>query len=171
MWIAILALSFCRASLCQQALKQGQLHFSAEDQRFQRETSIPLEVLNLLKANTFVQSVLSDRGIAENELPTTWFTASEVDLGAQNQHDYVIMGIRDLRGANVAPFWIVSEAAGTAKVILYSPAHDLIIGTQRMNGYKVIELVSMTAGHVSKTWLRFNGSVYDDYRHSNTKLP
>jgi hypothetical protein len=139
---------------------QEQVQFSAEDETVKHPISVPEEAWSILKRDPSVLEVLTDRNLTIDQLPASWFTASEVHLGGPDEGDVVVVGKGPLRGANVTTFWVFLRRPQGLKLALTVPAHDLIIKPVRRNGYKGIEIVSATAVKLSRVSYRFDGSQY-----------
>ncbi|HLJ86504.1 MAG TPA: hypothetical protein VKZ53_06755 [Candidatus Angelobacter sp.] len=137
-----------------------QLHFSAEAASVTRPTSIPQDVLAILRKDDGVRGALNDEGIQAEQIPASWFSASAIHLGNPNRIDLVVMGEGPLRGANVITFWVFQSASRGYALVLTAPAHDLIVMNTRSKGFRDIELVSMSARQISSVLLRFNGMRY-----------
>ena len=104
--------------------------------------------------------VLASQNLQADQLPKSWFAASEVRLDGPSEHDFVVIGKGMLQGANVTTFWVFAQGPQGLKLVLTLPAHDLSIKPTRTNGYRNIQAVMMTAGRVSTAELRFDGKEY-----------
>jgi hypothetical protein len=137
-----------------------QLQFSAEDDSVKNPVAIPSDAWSILKSDPGVLEVLANRGLSVDQLPASWFTASEIHLDGRNESDLVVVGKGPLQGANVTTFWVFLRQPQGLKLVLNAPAHDLIIKPTRQNGYKTIEIASATAVRLSKTTFQFDGNQY-----------
>jgi hypothetical protein len=137
-----------------------QVQFSVEDETAKHPVSIPEDAWSILKKDAGVLEVLTNRSLSVNQLPASWFTASEVHLKVRNESDLVVVGKGPLQGANVTTFWVFLRRPQGLVLVLSAPAHDLIIKPTRRNGYKTIEIASTTAVRLSKVTFRFDRNQY-----------
>jgi len=147
-----------------------QLHFSAEGTSVRRPVPIPEDVLAILRKDDDVHDGLEHEGIAAEQIPSSWFSASAIHLNNANQVDLVVMGQGPLRGANVITFWVFRSTSHGHELVLNAPAHDLIVANTRWKGYREIELVSMTARQISTVLLRFDGKGYKEFKASSEHI-
>jgi hypothetical protein len=147
-----------------------QLQFSAEDENVRQPVRIPDDAWSMLKKDANVLEVLTNQKLPVDQLPTPWFTASEVHLGGPNERDLVVIGKGPLQGANVTTFWVFLHTPHGLKLVLTVPAHDLAIKPARWNGFKSIEIASATAVQVSRASYRFDGKQYRVYEQSTQPI-
>jgi hypothetical protein len=151
-------------SLCQgvPALRE-QRHFSAEDEGVKNPSTIPDEVMAILRNDRLVQNVAKDQEIPLDKVPATWFSASRIKLGGAGPTDLIVAAEGPLAGGNVDVFWVFIQQNGSFKQALMLPAHDLIVKNTVSHGYRDIEALAATAVTVSTGRFRFNGKVYKRY--------
>jgi hypothetical protein len=137
-----------------------QVQFSAEDENVKHPISVPQDAWSILEKDNNVLEVLASQGLQADQLPASWFAASQIHLDGPNERDFVVIGKGMLQGANLTTFWIFAERPKGLKLVLTLPAHDLSINSARTNGYRNIQAVMMTAGRVSTAALRFDGREY-----------
>jgi hypothetical protein len=147
-----------------------QLHFSAEDPGVKVPVTVPEEVLATLRKEKTVQGALEDRDIRSENLPPSWFSASEIHLGAANRTDLVVVGEPPVSGGNVAIFWVFCATANGYQLALTAPAHDLAVKNARWKGHRNIELTSLSAVQISTVLLRFDGKRYTEYRSKSEPI-
>jgi hypothetical protein len=158
-------------ALSQSAPKQKvQTHFSAEDEHVNHPVAIPAEVLALLAKDELVHDVLEDQKIAPADLPASWFSAAEIQLGGKGERDYIIASQGPLLGANIDPFWVIIHGPQGFKLALSTSTHDLIAKRTRSHGYWDLELDAMTASTITTARFRFDGSEYKEFREKTTDI-
>jgi len=141
-----------------------QLHFSAEDDGVDHPATIPPDVMAVLKADEMVRNALENENISAEKIPLSWFSASPIHLNSPRQRDLVVEAEGALAGGNVITFWIFRATAHGHELVLKAPAHDLIVKNTRWNGYRNVELASMSAAEISTVLCRFDGKKYARYK-------
>jgi len=86
------------------------------------------------------------------------FSARPVHLNGSKEMDYLVMGVGDLLGANVTPFWVLQQTANGYKVILRFAALSVEI-TEGV-GYPEITAYASTAVQLHTMKFHFRGGVY-----------
>ena len=124
----------------------------------------------MLRKDKTVQDVLEDRDLRSENLPPSWFSASAIHLGSANRTDLVVVGQPPISGGNLAIFGVFCAAANGYQLALTAPAHDLVVKNALWNGYRNIELTSMTAVQISTVLLRFDGKRYREYRSKSEPI-
>jgi hypothetical protein len=142
------------------ATPHEQTRFSAEDEAVQHPVEIPEDAWKLLQADESVRNSLEGEKLSVEQLPRSWFSAAAVHLHDAATSDLIVEGEGLLRGANVNPFWVFVRTGKGLKLAMMIPAHDLILGSQRYRGYKMIEAASMNCCTVFTWRLRFDGERY-----------
>lgn len=150
------------------AKSSEQIQFSAEDQNVKQPISIPQDAWSILKKDKNVLEVLGSQSLQADQLPRSWFAASEIHLDGPDEGDLVVIGKGLLQGANVTTFWVFAQRPQGLTLVLTVPAHDLSIKPAQTNGYRNIQAMMMTAGRISTATLRFNGKEYR-VREDSTK--
>jgi hypothetical protein len=134
--------------------------FGAEDENFQRPFALPRAILDVLRRDPMVKDSLEDKNIPPDQLPGSWFQASEVHLAGPDERDVIVMGHCPVCGANVAPFWVFRPARKSYELIMFGGGLALEIMRHRTNGYRDIETsMVVTQKPWSGVW-RFDGKKY-----------
>jgi hypothetical protein len=147
-----------------------QLHFSAEDEGVNHPVAIPPDVLAILKKDEMVGSAMDHEQISAEKVPLNWFSASDIHLGNSRKADLVVMAVGPLRGGNVTTFWVFRSTAHGYALVLTAPAHDLIVKSTRWNGFRDIELTSMSAVQINSVLCRFDGKKYTGYKTKSEQI-
>jgi hypothetical protein len=148
-----------------------QRQFSAEEVGVEKPVPIPNDVLNELRKDQAVITMLDDKGISAERLPASWFSASLVHLGGSKEPDLIVKGEWPLLGANVTTFWVFIRTRNGHELGLSATAHNLLIRDHFENGRRVIECMSATASQVITDLFRYNGKQFVPYRHYKKLLP
>lgn len=158
-------------------LPKEQFSFSAEDEDVQRPASLPGEVLSILRSDKRVSICEQNEGIAPAQVPSSWFSASQIHLAGPDETDLIVRpGTPSdwksgpspnvcLFGANTIQFWVFSETP-RAKLLLNVYAHDLIVLDTWGKGYRDVEIDIGSLAGVSTTVFRFDGQQYQPCRHN-----
>ena len=155
------------SALSQSAPKQKeQTHFSAEDEKVNHPVAIPAEALAILAKDELVQNVLEDQKIAPADLPASWFSAAQVQLGGKGEQDLIVASEGPLLGATIDPFWVFIHNSHGFKMALSISVHDLIVKRTRSHGYRDLESDGMTSSTITTAKFRFDGN---EYKESNEK--
>jgi hypothetical protein len=147
-----------------------QTHFSAEDERVDHPVAIPAEMLAILAKDETVNRVLEDQNISPANLPASWFSAAQVQLGGIGEKDFIVAAKGPLVGANVSPFWVFIHDSHGYKLALSTSVHDLIMKKTRSHGYRDLELDAMTASTVTTAQFRFNGNEYKEFAEKTAEI-
>lgn len=159
LWTVLTCASGC--AIGQQAHPpHEQMAFSAEDESVKQPARIPADVWAVLQKDSNVLDVLNSQNLQPNQLPASWFTASEVHLDGAQEGDLIVVGKSLLQGANVTAFWVFTRTPSGPNLVLTVPAHDLAIETNRTKGYRDIKVMMATAGQVSAAIFRYDGQKY-----------
>lgn len=142
------------------ALPLEQRIFGAEDENLKRAIAVPEEALLFLRKDPAVQQILVSQRMSAEQLPKTWFRASEVHLSGPEEKDLVVIAIGPLRGANVTTFWIFRPTSQGLKLILSDSALGLRIKDTRSNRYQDVELASAVADRIFTSSYHFDGNEY-----------
>jgi hypothetical protein len=142
-----------------------QAHFSAEDDQVQHPVPIPEPIFRFL----IEQVDVKDQGTPEEI--RKWLSVAEVHLAGPNEIDWVVYGGGGLGGANVSPFWIfVPNTEEGHRLVMHDSAHNLDFLRGRSNGYRDINLTSLTCCELSETLLKYDGRMYKAARARLRKL-
>lgn len=138
--------------------------FSAEDDAVKKPVAIPDDVLAILVKDEMVSRALEDENLAAEKIPLSWFSASTIHLSKSRETDFVVMARGPLAGGNVVTFWVFRGTPHGHELVLAAPMHDLIVKNTRWNGYRDVELASMSAVKISTVLCRFDGKRYVKYK-------
>jgi hypothetical protein len=170
--LVLTLLTVTNSVIAQRAQAREQNHFSAEDEGVQKPVPLPEDVLAILRKDDTVKGALEDSNLPPDRLPQSWFSASSIHLSSPDQADLIVMGQPPVTGANVTTFWVFRATPhGYLVVMAAAPAHDLIVTNTRSNGYRNIELWSLTAVKLSTVACRFDGEKYVVYRRKSSEIP
>jgi hypothetical protein len=147
-----------------------QTEFSAEDQAVKKPAKIPDDVLALLGQDERVKNALDDAKIPPAELPTSWFSASAIHLSDPVQLDLIVAGEGPLKGGFVEGFWVFCHSEHGYRLVLYAPAHDLVVTETYWNGYREIEMSTESADVLTSVFFRWDGKRYIDFQEKSHKL-
>jgi hypothetical protein len=150
---------FASPSLHAQAKEQTA--FNADDKGVKNPVTIPADVLEALKSDSFAADAFRE------EVPSSCFSASAIRLGPRVD-DLIVEAAGALRGANVNMFWVFLTTPNGHRLVLKAPAHDLIVENPRTHEYRDITMRSATGGTVTSDDMRFNGKQYA-LHHRNTE--
>lgn len=162
----VVVISFSETSTqasAQSARLAIQENFSAEDEGVKRPVVLPSEVLELLSADDSVREQMKEGEPKLTELPQTWFSASEIQLGTTKTNDLIVQATGPLVGANVVEFWVFIPTRAGWKLALMVPVHDLRVMRTRYRGYRKIEVSGATCCTIATARYRFDGSRYQQY--------
>ncbi|HLJ91067.1 MAG TPA: hypothetical protein VKZ53_29965 [Candidatus Angelobacter sp.] len=116
----------------------------------------------ILSNDDLVRSTVEQEHIPDREPPSSWFSASEIHLGAPDEQDFVVMAEGPLVGGNVITFWVFQRNEHGYRLLLTAPAHDLIVTKRKWKGHREIELLSASAVRILTVVLRFDGLKYKE---------
>ncbi len=164
-----LAIALVLVQSAHQSISLEQREFSAMAENVKRPVTLPPSVIRLLKDDRDVKHVMESLGLPSDQLPLSWFLASEVHLSERNEKDLVVVGT--ILGANVTTFWIFRPEHGGFELPLDgAPALQLNIKNTRSHGYRDVELVAATAVTVSTVVCKFDGRIYKTYSSSTKPI-
>lgn len=137
---------------------------------------IPVAALEVLRDTLSMDrgtvNCLKKEDIAPEQVPASWFLASETHLDGPGEIDLIVQPnlpkippggppnvpeARCLLGANVGPFWVLRNTRGRYGLLLETYALGLEVLDSRANGYRDIQTVSSTA--VTRTTLLYKMAV------------
>ena len=101
--------------------------------------------------------------------PERWFTATEVHLGGTHEADLVVMGLRPMRRADNAWFWVIQSAHTNPKIVLFAGCNALELLSETTNGYRNISTDWSTPNDTTKRLYTFNGNRYLLKKTTSTK--
>ena len=150
-----------------QLISGEQREFSAMSENVKRPVTLPPSVVTILKGDRNVMHLMESLGLPSDQLPLSWFLASEVHLNGRNEKDLVVVGTGAILGANITSFWVFRPEHGGFELLLDSaPALQLNIKNTRSQGYRDVELLAATAVSVSTVVCKFDGRIYKTYSRS-----
>jgi hypothetical protein len=167
MFFTALALICCLPLHSQQT--HNQLVFCAECE-IKHPIAVPNAALEILKKDQLVQETLKDENLSLEQLPDSWFIASEIALGPAEETDYLVQGQQFLVGAHATHFWIFRETPSGMKLVLQAFADGLTTSGKRYGHFRIIETNNLTAVSFVKTYYRFLGDDYRQFRQERGKL-
>ncbi|HEV2136817.1 MAG TPA: hypothetical protein VGR47_21535 [Terracidiphilus sp.] len=171
-WVLVvgIALTYAFGARAQRHAQAEQREFSAEDEGVQRPAAIPQSVLDILAKDDGVRNLMEDEDPPLKSIPASWFSASEVHLAGPNEKDLIVVGVGELRGANVVTFWVFRPVAGGYELVLTGASHDLAVKKTRWKGYREIELSGATAVEFFSTTFRWDGTKYVNFREESHEI-
>ena len=139
--------------------RREQTSFGAEEE-IVHPIPIPKDVLQVLRSNERNQRLLA-KGQTPDEIPASWFVASEINLKDDNMSDLIVMAAAPrLLGANIVPFWIFRGTTQGHELVLTVSALSLEVLDTKTNGYRDIRTGAATAKSGYRIIFRFDGKVY-----------
>ena len=149
---------------------QEQTHFNAGDPGVEHPAPIPGEVLAILGRDDHVKHALNYQGITPENLPASWFSASEIALGSSREKDLIVAAEGPLIGANVDTFWVFIHRGRDYSLVLTIPALGLTVKNSRTNGYRDLEAGAATAVTITTASFRFDGQQYKLFSAKTEKI-
>jgi len=143
-----------------------QTGFGAE-QRVRHPVALPSDVLDVLRKNADVQKACLKRVGSADRIPSSWFTASEINLNNDNLQDLVVMSTSEnpcLGGANIVPYWVFRNTRDGHQLVLDISTFNLDILRTKKNGYRDIRTEELTAVKILRTVYKFKGRRYRAWR-------
>jgi hypothetical protein len=143
----------------QKSRSREQTAFSAEE-GINHPVSVPDDVLPILRTFERIQGCLT-KGKVPDQIPPSWFLASEIHLKDGGSPDLVVMPAnRCLFGANIVPFWVFRNTIKGHQLVLSESDFILELLKTRTNGYRDIRMVGLTATEELITIYKFEGRKY-----------
>lgn len=149
----------------------SQSSFSAEDAAVTKPAAIPKDILAILAKDKMVLVELENESLPAEKMPLSWFSASAIHLSKANLTDYVVVAEPPIAGGNVVTFWVFRDTGHGHDLVLTAPMHDLNVKNTRHNGYRDVELDSMSAVKISTVWCRFDGKQYKELKSKVEDIP
>ncbi len=139
-----------------------QRSFGMEDEKFDNPVALPSCVKVLLSQDRDVRNVLDNPNPSPEEIPADWFWASEIGRDQNNRRMLVVMGVKQMLGANTVRFWVFRWSAKSCELLLSWSAQSLEVLKTKTNGLDDIEAsAGMLYGSFQDTF-RFNGQKYQE---------
>ncbi|GEM_PF-3263704 len=168
--------SWCGAQTNTEANRKEQLRFAIETQAVPVQQPIKLSktALQTLSKNESVRSCLENEELSPEELPASWFFASEIHLdGPKGIYLIVLPGdgptdtppgeVRSgacLLGASTGGFWVLHKTGATFEVVLSEWAQSLDVLSTRSHGLRDIRVRSSSLNGIYIRDYRFDGKHY-----------
>jgi len=181
--IAALMQSAGAGQTAKRARSEEQSRFNSEQgfagEPIQHPVSLPVGALRVLADDDGVSSCLENENMTRDQLPASWFVASEIHLDGPDELDLVVLpnldtGIaQNLRrpagcflGANTAEFWIVRKTSQEYELVLHAGGHNLKVSKIRTNGFRdAMTITPQEAGRIVTTVIyTFDGKRYKPRR-------
>jgi hypothetical protein len=139
--IAVALMLWLIPGVCKPSTQQQQTTFGLEGPRPARPVEVPDAVLNLLKQDDHVARCGPDAVVAKK-----WFTASEINLDADNSRDLVVLPVEGcLFGANIGPFWVFRQTTEGYELALVVDALGIEFLNTRSSGFRDIPAYSQNS--------------------------
>jgi hypothetical protein len=169
--LAAVALFLSIASCLAQRLHPS-LSFSSEDQRVSQFVNLPKNVLALL---------LNDKEDFPDGPPTNVHCEDHEQAGdgprpeilcrklsSKTGANYLVIGVGDLRGAHIVPFWLFHQDGSKASLLLKTRSDAIEILSKQFNGHAEVRStwVQDAGGTLVTDSFRFDGKAYVRYRRN-----
>jgi len=139
-----------------------QTGFGAEE-AVRRPVELPPDVLRILRSNSDIQRSCLKRVGSADEIPSSWFIGSRVNLNRDNLPDLVVSSAPAnpcLGGANIVPFWVFRNTSKGHQLVLDVSTFNLEILKSRSGRYRDIQTEELTAVKILRARYKFNGRRY-----------
>jgi len=128
-----------------------------------RPVNLPGDALRVMKQNKTVPACFED-GQSKDDIPETWFIASDIHLSDSNETGLVVMPRSPdgacLLGAHTMPFWILLKRGGKYTVALEANVLTLRALSSVSHKYRDIETTAENLNETTKWLYRFDGEKY-----------
>ena len=152
-----------------QARTREQTLFGAEEE-ISRPVKVPGDVLQILRQDRRNQRHLP-KGQSPDEMPETWFIASEIHLNDDYLVDMVVMAANpQLFGANIVPFWVFRNTRQGHQLALSVSTFGLEVLKTKTSGYRDIRTSAATANKLLTAVYSFDGTKYRQRRSSERPI-
>lgn len=162
--IALLILTLAPCTFAQ--IQPSPEHFSAQDKTVLNPATLPDSALQLLLRDETVRRATHKA----THIPPKWLLVSQVQLGASDTSDYIVLGRGPLANAGTAPFWIFRQHGKSTDLVFTASAHDLILRTTETHGLRDLEIVNIHPNAITIADYGFNGSRYQLRRTRTEKI-
>jgi hypothetical protein len=85
--LALICILACCAETAQTPYPAEQTHFSAEEEGVQKPVPLPQDVLAILGKDDVVRGQLENANLSPQNIPQSWFSASEIHLSDHRKPD------------------------------------------------------------------------------------
>ncbi len=167
----LLVLLACGSALNSQAPQhtpatREQTNFGAEGD-FEEPVSLPPNALQSLRSShnpdDLIRMCAQESGITVDQVPASWFVASEIRLTTTPSSGRVVRGEHAcLRGAHIAQFWILEKSNTGYRIVFRGRADGLTVLPTRSDGYRDVRLVIVpqAGAYVDRVNFRYRKGQY-----------
>jgi hypothetical protein len=158
--------------LCFGQRTPGPLSFSSEDQAVADFVQLPQSVLALLlndkedfRNGSPLNLHCEDREEAGPELRPE-ILCRKLTLSSHAGTDYLVIGVGNLRGAHVVPFWLFHQDENGASLLFKTRSDQIEIMSKRFNGYPEVRStwIQGAGALIVTNSFRFDGKAYVQFR-------
>jgi hypothetical protein len=168
----VAALAVLTAGLCFGQQTLGSLSFSSEEDRVADSVHLPESVRALLlnDKEDFPDGPPANLHCEDHEgagpEPRPEILCRKLALSSQAGTDYLVIGVGDLRGAHIVPFWLFHQDDSGASLLLKTRSDRIEITPKRFNGYAEVRStwIQGAGSNIVTDSYRFNGKTYVRYR-------
>ena len=133
---------------------------------------IPVSALQVLRdtlSQGTIECIKNLEGLTPEQVQASWFVASKIHLDGPSETDLIVEPAdmrespspnRCLFGAHAVPFWILRNTGGKYELLLETYADCLTVLDSRTNGYRDIQVLSLTAVTTTTAVFKFTVSQY-----------
>jgi hypothetical protein len=163
---------FGAAILCFGQRPVRSLSFSSEDERVTDFVQLPGSALLILLKDkeAFPDGMPSDLRCEDHEQsgdkPRPELLCRRLPLSQHPGEDYLVIGVGDLRGAHIVPFWLIHQDERGASLLFKSSSDQIEIMRNRFNGYAEVRAtwIQRAGATIVTDSFRFDGKKYVRYR-------
>lgn len=132
-----------------------------------RPVHLPEDALKVMRQNKTVLDCLEDEQ-SKDDIPETWFIASEVHLSDSDEVGLVVMprasegspGGACLLNAHTMPFWILLKSGRAYTIVLEDNVLVLRVLSTVSHGHRDIETTAINLNETTKWLYGFDGEKY-----------
>jgi hypothetical protein len=158
---------FAAVTLCSGQPPRQSLSFSSEDESVSEFVRLPDSVLALLlnDKEDFPDGPPSNVHCEDHEQatqePRPEILCRKLSLSSKAGESYLVIGVGDLRGAHIVPFWLFHKDVRGASLLLKTRSDQIDITPKQFNGFS----------EVRSTWIQGAGATIftDSFRFDGTK--
>jgi hypothetical protein len=173
--LAVLAL-FSSVGLCFGQRPLVSLSFSSDDEKVADFVQLPERILALLlnDKDDFPDGPPSNMHCEDHEQagdgPRPEILCRRLPLSSGTGENYLVIGVGDLRGAHIVPFWLFHQDDRGASLLFKTRSDQLEITPKRFNGYAEVRStwIEGAGATIVTDSFRFNGKTYVRY-HRQTQ--
>lgn len=127
--------------------------FNSDDEKWVRLVRLPQKVIEILQKTS---------NTTPEQIPDESFLASEIHLSGPRETDLIVMGIGELRGAHLAPFWVFRKTMAGYELVLSTGGDGLAVSKRRRNGLRMIQVANLTVDTIRTTTYEYDGHRYTE---------